>query len=508
MKTPSDKLFSLISSLTKSEKRYFKRFAMIHSMKDGNSYLELFDEIEKQKTYNEEALKKKLEKIREVKYLSVEKAYLYNLILRSLVLYGSGHDDYESIIEAFSKGKILFKKGLYSEALNYINKAIDIAVKEEYFSLAAGIERWKREILIKQGVFFTKKISDTFYKEILEKILLEKNIQKYQQASDITYLQLITGHTARSKKDSETIRNRIKDLIDKKDSGPLTITSHRLKHQAASFYYFYTGDYKKKYEESAKALEWAEKQKSKTGVYFRSLHNFFNGCMAVKKYDELFPILKKLEAIDTSSDFSEQYRRETFFHLNLAAATNCADFDYAIDYLQKNEKHIIDTPHQNITPDLQVGAFNAAFVYFIRGKYSQAVKWLNKFFFMNSNSVELRQDLYGEASLMFIVLHYELKNEDLLKSLIKSTYRWLLKQERLHGFEKAILNFIRKELAIPKKRKELLIAFSKLRSHLLKLKKEQYESRAFDFFDLTLWLDSKIENIPLDKILKTRYSKT
>jgi len=507
MKTPSDKLFKLISSLTKSEKRYFKRFATIHSMKEGNAYLLLFDAIEKQKIYNEDLLKKKLEKARLVKYLSVEKAYLYNLVLRSLILYGSGHDDYEFIIEAFSKAKILYKKGIYTEALYYINKAIDTALKEEYFSLAASIERWKRDILIKQGKFFEKEVLDSFYKETTEKILLEKNIQKYQQANDLAYIQLLTGHTARSKKDADKIRGAIKDMLNKKESPPLTITSNRLKYQTAAFYYFYTGDFKKQYQEATKVLEWAEKQKNKTGVYFKSLHNFFNACVLNNKYEELFPIIKKLEAIDTSADFSEQFRREVFFHLNLSAATNCGEFDYAIDFLKKNEKYIITTPHQNITPDLQVGAFNAAIVYFIKEKYSLAVKWLNQFFFMNNNVVELRQDLYGEASLLFIVLHYELKNEDLLKNLIRSTYKWLLKQERLHGFEQAILNFIRKELSVPKKRKELLVAFSHLRSHLLKLKNDQYERTAFDFFDLIPWLDSKIENIPLEKILKERYNK-
>ena len=47
---PSDDLFELIKSLTKSEKRYFK---IVTNKKDNdspkNNYLRLFDEIEKHK---------------------------------------------------------------------------------------------------------------------------------------------------------------------------------------------------------------------------------------------------------------------------------------------------------------------------------------------------------------------------------------------------------------------------------------------------------------------------
>lgn len=504
MKTPSDKLFLLISSLTRSEKRYFKRFSTIHAMKEGNSYLALFDAIEKQKTYDEEAIKLKLSKTRFVKYLSVEKAYLYNLVLRSLVVYGSGRDEYEEIIELFSKSKILFKKSIYNEALNYLNKAIAISVKEEYYPLALELEKWKRKILIKQETFYTKKTLDPFFKEMAEMALLERNIRKYQQANDLAFSYIITGHTARSKKDTDQIRETIISLLNKKEDPPLTTTSNRLKHQAAASYYYFTNNYKKYYIESAKAVEWAAKQSNKSEIYFIALANFFNACVFTKNFQELFPIIKKLESIDTSNNISEQFKRNVLFDTKLLAAMECCEFDSAITFLKKNEATIFKDASQNVGSNLLNSAFNAAWIYFIKGNYSAALKWLNTFFFTKKAFVDLRRDTYGEASILYILLHYELKNEDLLKTLIKSTYKSLLKQEKLYGFEKTILDFIRKELSHPKKRKELLAAFSALRTRLLKLKEEKYESAAFQYFDLTPWLESKIENIPLERVMKER----
>ncbi len=53
-------LFELIHSLTKSEKRQFKLMSLLHS--GDKSYLKLFDEIEKQKKYDEEKIKENIKK--------------------------------------------------------------------------------------------------------------------------------------------------------------------------------------------------------------------------------------------------------------------------------------------------------------------------------------------------------------------------------------------------------------------------------------------------------------
>ncbi len=507
MKTPSDKLFTLISSLTKSEKRYFKRFAMIHSMKDGNSYLQLFDAVEKQKTYNEELLKKKLGKTRLVKYLSVEKAYLYNLILRSLVLYGSGNNEEEEMLDTFAKAKILYKKEIYPEALQYINKAIGIAKGGDYYAFALGLEKLKRSILIKQGVFYDKKTVDIFFKEVAEQISLEKNIQKYQYASDLAFSQISRGYQARSDKDMQKIRQTVKTLLTTKESSPLTVTANRLKHQTAASYYYFTNNYKKYHLEAGKVVEWAAKQPNKSEIYFTSLGNYFNSCIASKNFQELFPTIEKLESLDTSSGISEQYKRDVLFDIKLLAALECCDFDAALDFLKRNEGVIFQTPTPKINTNLQNSAFNAALIYFITGKYSSALKWLNTFFFTKNDNLALQHETYAEANILYILIHYELQNEELLKGLIKSTYRQLLQHEKLHGFERTILDFIRIELSKPRKRKELLAAFSILKDRLIKLKSEKYESAAFEYFDLVPWLESKLENIPLEKIMKAQYQK-
>ena len=80
----NDSLFRLIRSLSKSEKRFFKIYSERHVIGDQNNYVALFDTIDRQKSYNEEAIIKKFADRKFARRLPVAKNYLYELILKSM----------------------------------------------------------------------------------------------------------------------------------------------------------------------------------------------------------------------------------------------------------------------------------------------------------------------------------------------------------------------------------------------------------------------------------------
>ncbi|NNK81125.1 MAG: hypothetical protein HKO93_06480, partial [Flavobacteriales bacterium] len=49
-------LFDLVHSMTRSEKRYFKIYIRTHSSKHSDEYIQLFDMIDEQEEYDENAL--------------------------------------------------------------------------------------------------------------------------------------------------------------------------------------------------------------------------------------------------------------------------------------------------------------------------------------------------------------------------------------------------------------------------------------------------------------------
>ena len=76
---PSAELFDLVKSLSKSEKRFFK---LSSSLQTGEkNYLQIFDAIEKQSSYDEAALKKQFAKETFVKHFPSEKNHLLPRII-------------------------------------------------------------------------------------------------------------------------------------------------------------------------------------------------------------------------------------------------------------------------------------------------------------------------------------------------------------------------------------------------------------------------------------------
>ncbi len=50
---PTNDLFTLINSLNRTEKGYFKKFASQHGKGEKNNYVQLFEAMDKQEAYNE-----------------------------------------------------------------------------------------------------------------------------------------------------------------------------------------------------------------------------------------------------------------------------------------------------------------------------------------------------------------------------------------------------------------------------------------------------------------------
>ena len=115
-----DDLFRLIQSMSKSEKRYFTLDAQKTGKTDAK-YLELFKAISNMDKYEEIALK------RLSNHLSVDKAYLYEAILRSMRDYHSKKSRSAQIKEKLIDAKYLFERELYELCQERLDEATVLA---------------------------------------------------------------------------------------------------------------------------------------------------------------------------------------------------------------------------------------------------------------------------------------------------------------------------------------------------------------------------------------------
>ena len=136
----SNYLKELILSLTKPEKRYFKVFASTHKSK--NLSILLFDEINKNKVYDESLLREKFRKEFKLKQFHVAKNYLYHLILKALSSFYQEHSVERKLNTAIDEIEILFHKGLYIQSYKTLLNAKKSAIQfEKYLKLLNLIDR-------------------------------------------------------------------------------------------------------------------------------------------------------------------------------------------------------------------------------------------------------------------------------------------------------------------------------------------------------------------------------
>jgi hypothetical protein len=141
--TPKTDLHQLIHSLTGSEKRYFTLFSRRHVIGNENKYLAIFKGIEKQLVYDEEKLKHYLGKKHFSSNLASDKAYLKNIILRSLKQFHEKNYIDSIVYDRLVQIEILYEKGLFQIGYELIRECLVIADKHEKYLMYASLMNWK-----------------------------------------------------------------------------------------------------------------------------------------------------------------------------------------------------------------------------------------------------------------------------------------------------------------------------------------------------------------------------
>ena len=117
--------------------------------------------------------------------------------------------------------------------------------------------------------------------------------------------------------------------------------------------------------------------------------------------------------------------------------------------------------------------------------------------------MDLRTDLQCYARLLHLIAHYELGNDSLLEYLIKSVYRFMAKMQNLSRVEEEIFRFLRNSFQLAPK--EFKPEFIRLLERLKTYEKNRYETRAFVYLDIISWLESKIRDVPVQKIIREKF---
>ena len=499
-KTPSDKLFKIVKSMSAMEKRYFKVVANKKG-DSSNKYLVLFDAIDAQEEFDDQALLEQVYKLKSIskKNYSELKGYLYDVILKSLQSFDEKSSVRNKLSNHMHNIDVLFKRGHMQLCKDELKKAKKIAKHYEEFSTLYEIARWEKWIAHTMiDVDFLQ--NELGRIEAEEKLYLEQLnlLSRYRNLFLELYLKI------KSKAGLDEIQHIVNsELINNK-----LLNSHRttvLYYRTKSLLAFMQKNVPAFGEHSRELLEVMESKphflKEEVAEYISALHNYCMYCALKKDFDNLNNTNEKIKTI-TPLNIDDQIKiHRQYMHNFFICSIRTGEFEKAKDSLPEHFKKI-KSFKTKVFDDHQF-FFNYAFIHFGCGEYDEALYHLNNL--LDIPTTIDNPKLQMLSRILNLVLHYELGNVLLVSSLIKSTYRFLKKENQLKDIEKAFLNFIKTVIKAQGKR-EIKECFQKFKHNLMNLSNS--ENIEASMFDLMAWVDSKLMNLSYAEIVKNNWKKT
>jgi len=505
----ADSLFLLIRSLEKSEKRNFKLYVKRNSNNTEDLKItRLFDALDKMTTYDEEQLLKKNKWIKK-QQLSNMKAHLYRQILSSLRLISDDANIDIQLHEQMAYARILYNKGLYIQSLRILDKLKEYA------------REYNQVTYLQQVLFFEKKIEALYITRSMQDRadrLAEEAIEVNERLSIITRLSNLAlqlyswyikhGHARNEEEGKAVERLFVKELPEEAESYEGFYEKLYLS-QCYCWYAFIRQDFIQYYRHTQRWVDLFEQQPIMKDVesahYIKGLHNLLSAQFDLLNYKKFTEVLHQFEEFAASSIASlhENNKLQIFVYLNTARLNKFfmeGKFTEGLEFVPYLEEKLQEFEPYLDRHRVLVFYYKIASLYFGAGEFENAIDYLNKI--MNWK-VDLRTDLQCYSRLLHLIAHYELGNFDLLEYLAKSVYRFMAKMENLNMVEEEIFRFLRKSLHMSSNMLE--IEFKNL---LFKLKQQQsnpYATRAFFYLDIISWLESKIDHVPVQQVIRKKF---
>jgi CII-binding regulator of phage lambda lysogenization HflD len=504
----SDTLFQLIKSLEKSEKRNFKLYIKRNSGSEDLKSIQLFDALDKMEEYDEAQLLKKNKNLLK-QQLSNAKAHLYREILTSLRLIRNDENVDIQLHEQLDFARILYNKGLYLQSLKTLDKIKEQARARNQITFLLQVLFFEKTI---EALHITRSMQDRADQLATEVNEVNSQLQLVSQLSNLSlelYSWYIRNGVARNEKDEEAVQEFFEKNLPPDASQCQGFYAKLYLYQSYTWYAFIRQDFLSYYRYTQKWVDLFEKEPYmvaiETSHYIKGMHNLLGAHFDLLNDEKFRETLDQFEAFSESDIVQNNVnnRIQMFIYL----------------YISKLNLHFIDgtfTAGLGLVPYIEeklkeywiyldrhrilVFYYKIACLYFGSGDYEQTIVYLNKII---NWKVDLRTDLQCYSRLLHLIAHYELGNFQLLEYLTKSVYRFMAKMGNLSLVEEEIFRFLRKSFNVTPDR--LRPEFEKLVEKLKKYEKNRFETRASMYLDVISWLESKIQHVPVQDVIREKY---
>lgn len=514
-KKASSAIHELISSMSKSEKRYFKLYASRHTIGEQNNYITLFDFIEAMPAYDESLIFKEFEGESFLNKFPITKTRLYDNVVKSLCAYYSNSSVDAQLYRTLHTAEILFNKGLYDQASKQLVSAEKLAKKHDRYTLLLEINKQKKR-LIESNDYFDVELSDIEENLSADQLSLEQHYyyNGLWEIKSLLFQRIHQKGKVRSIEEKEYYDSLMDRLALLKTPKQPALESRFLRNQIISAYSYVTLLLSNAYTFHEKNLRLLKSEPKKIqehpNLYFYTLTNLIHLETEVGSYASALSWLQHLKAFPT------KYKVQQHEDFEIKMFTSVYTTEMMLLLKQGEFKKAIDLVEAIQTGLKKYGAliapskkaylmFKVAVAYFGEADYSKSLKWINKL--LNDQTLDQSEDILAFSQLLSLLIHLELGKFDLLPYAERSTQRFLKNRNRNFYVEKIILKFIRKAAKVNHVL-DLDSLYQELVVELNEMLSITFESVALEYFDFLGWASSKVKKQSFSEEQKKKYLTT
>jgi hypothetical protein len=407
--------------------------------------------------------------------------------------------------------QILFNKRLYGQGLSCLRKAKKLAIAHGNLELRLEIIKLEKRILLFTNSHGTTSQVDDIIRETSQ---INEQISHINIFSNLA-IRLNSLYTRigyiRNEGEYLKVKQYFYATIPPMEEEKLSSIEKIYLYRLYVGYYFFIQDFANGYIAAQKLVELYESMplllQSNIESYLQALNSLLIALNKLFRYAEFVQTKQKLHSIDLipSVHINESIRirlLKYYYVHEINQYFMTGEFSKGIEVIiNGHEKQIVQLMEVLDKHSVLIFYYKIACLYFGAGQFRLALRWMGGI--INLPNADIREDLQCFARIITLISHFELGNRDVIKFYIKSTYRFLLMKEDLHLFQKYILGFLRRLHDEPDEQ-ELTQRFVELRNQLLPLVNSAYEKRAFLYFDMISWLESKIEKRSVEMIIQQK----
>lgn len=500
---PTTDLFDLIKKLTPTEKRYFVLQSKLQAGK--KDYLQLFWEIDRMKSYDEQRLVERLKK-KGIRFsqLHVTKNQLSNQVLKTLRAFHEKKSTRQKLFALMGDASLLESMGLYKQAIKKLSKANTLAEEYEYFRFQAEVLQKLTNLKVRTETNGLRELISEKYLALFE---VEKKIQIETQSFRMSHLaysiSISFGKGELDELKAEIAMLKSSELPKIIQNETFTFWSNVNRHISESFFALAENDpngYHVAWQNILNLWKNYEHLKDENINQYRiHLTNYLNSCHVIQQYEDIKKLLPVFKNLPCKNYDEVATSAQHYHHLHLLYCLNTGHHQEAYESIPEIEECFEKYEDVLIQSQYLVISFNVFLLLFGLEKYDEAFDWLRRI--ADAKMPTARPDVQVFARIMQLILNYEMGNHWYVDNLYASTYRNLKKKNQLGDFERQVLTHVRKLTQAIDRKKEKEI-WEKLLEKLFKIRNKKSSAHLTGLMEVAVWCKSKAERKPYFEAMK------